>query len=317
MLPRTSRLSAVLALAVALALLSAGSMAAAASVKVLCENKVFDGFTRKLFVLDTPVDRDPTIQKVFRNCVFRNGNQPAIVISNAQNVLIEGNTFDNIRTGKPGDGVHAINIPCRAPCKINNIIIRNNKFSRIGADGIQMGEESRAISNVTVEGNVFTGSEDVGENGVDIKGVNGPIYVVGNTFQGFRPCESPKLGGRQDCTGSRGVGMVIHAGSSSGPPNGVLVSRNRFLDNIIGLAVSKSASNTTVRGNEFAGNRDTGMLVTDVKSIKILTNLFRDSKTHLSIENTPTSGGWCLLDGNQYLGSGSSVVLKNSTCKKP
>ena len=68
-----------------------------------------------------------------------NASEPAIVIQSAQNVLIEGNTFENIRSNIAGKGVHAINIPCRVPCSIDTIIIRNNHFSLIGADGIQLG----------------------------------------------------------------------------------------------------------------------------------------------------------------------------------
>jgi len=311
-----------LALAFALAQLATVSAlaregSAAGSTRILCENKVFDGYKDKLFVLGSAVDRDPAIQKVIRNCTFRNGVQPPIVIQDARNVLIEGNTFENIRTGIPGDGIHAINIPCRGSCQIDAIVIRNNTFTDIGADGVQLGEEGRAISNVTIEGNVFTGSDAVGENAVDVKGVNGPIYLIGNTIQGFRPCESPKLGGRQDCSGSRGAGIIIHAGDPSGIPVNVTVQRNRFSNNTLGLAVSKGAGNIVVLENEFAGNREHGLLVQDVKSIKIFNNVFRDNPVQVYIANTPLRGGTCFMSGNEYLGAAKSVILKNARCTKP
>ena len=118
-------------------------------------------------------------------------------------MLIEGNTFENIRSHQPGVGVHAINVACRVPCAIDNLVIRNNTFRSIGADGIQLGKESRTISNVWIEGNQFEGSEDVGENAIDIKGVNGPIYVKGNSMHGIAPVKSPKSKppGTQDCSG--------------------------------------------------------------------------------------------------------------------
>lgn len=290
---------------------------AGGSVRILCENKVFDGYKDKLFVLDSAVDRNPAVQKVIRNCTFRNGAQPPIVIRDAQNVLIEGNTFENIRSGASGNGIHAINIPCRGSCRIDNIVIRNNTFVYIGADGIQLGEEGRAISNVTIEGNVFSSGDGVGENAVDVKGVNGPIYVIGNTIQGFRPCESSKRGGRQDCSGSRGAGMVIHAGDPSGVPINVTVKQNHFLNNTLGLAVTKGAGNIVVRGNEFAGNLEVGLQVLDVKSIKILNNTFRGSPLQMYVGNTPLAGGKCVMDGNNFLDAARAVVLKNARCAKP
>lgn len=285
-------------------------------VEILCDNQVFDGYTTKPFVLDSETDQDPTIQKVIRNCTFRNSSQPAVVLRDARNVLIEGNTFENIRTHIPGDGVHAINIPCRLPCAIDTVVIRNNTFADIGADGIQLGEEGRFIGQVVIENNVFTGSDEVGENAVDVKGVDGPIYVLDNTIQGFRPCESPKSGGQQDCSGSAGAGMVIHSGSSSGIPVNVTVRQNRFLDNTLGLVVSRRASHIIVRDNVFSRNLGTGLLVARTTSIQVLNNVLEDNPRQIYIYRTPLPNGVCVLSGNTFRGNGTPLTLEQSVCSE-
>jgi hypothetical protein len=120
----------------------------APQVEILCEGEVYDGYTKTLFVFKTEQDNDPTIQKVIRNCTFRNSGKAPIAFNGAQNVLIEGNTFENIRTNIPGVDAHAIDIRCSDPCNIDNVVIRNNSFKNIGADGIQVGEKQRKIKNV-------------------------------------------------------------------------------------------------------------------------------------------------------------------------
>ena len=284
------------------------------AVQILCENQVYDGYTSKLFVLDAGVDQDPAIQKVIRNCTFRNSAEPAIVIANARNVLIEGNVFENIRTNIPGDGVHAINIPCRRPCQIDTIVIRDNTFTAIGADGIQLGEEGRAIRNIVIENNVFSGSADVGENGVDVKGVDGPIYIIGNTLRGFRPCESPKLGGAQDCSGSHGPGIVVHRGRPSGAPRRVSLESNRFVNNIYGLMVSGNAEDILVRDNAFEGNRLIGIYVRHVESISVLGNTFARNPRQIQIHHTPVLNGPCVVRDNQFDGVNAGLVLVHSVC---
>jgi parallel beta-helix repeat protein len=270
-------------------------------VKILCENKVYDGYTSKLFVLETAEDQDPSIQKVIRNCTFRNGSAPALVLRSARNVLVEGSTFENIRSNQPGVGVHAINIPCRAPCVIDNVIIRNNHFSMIGADGIQLGEEDRNISNVRIENNTFVGREGSGENGVDVKGVNGPIYIVGNVIHGFRPCVSPKQGGTQDCSGSIGAGMVIHEGVPAGRANNVTVEGNEFYDNTDGLHVTVS-DNIVVKNNSFHDNLEYGLLASGVNKLTISGNTFTNNGINMQIQESTD----CSATSNTFSGSGGT-----------
>lgn len=235
---------------------------------VLCNNQVFDGYTRSPFILQSEQDKNPGVQKIIRNCTFRNSTEPGVVINDAQNVLIEGSTFENIRTGIPGVGVHGINIRCRGTCNIDNILIRNNQFREIGADGIQIGEDQRYIKNVTIENNTFEGSEATGENGIDIKGTEGPIFVRGNNMRGFRPCEAG-----QDCSGSNGPAIVVHSGSSSGRATNVIIENNRFHNNKYGLTI-REANRVTVRNNEIFDNLVAGMMIGDANYVTTLNNQF-------------------------------------------
>lgn len=215
---------------------------------VVCQNQTFDGYTQKLIISDPG-----PATKIVRNCTFKNSNQIAIVIRGASNVLIEDSHFENIRSHITGVGAaFGVYFGCQgSPCPIRNVTIRNNTFVDIGADGMQIGDQSRDIQNVLIEGNTFyVTNADVGENGVDIKGVDGPIVVRGNVFHGFRPCESAT----QDCTGSAGVGMVVHSGSAAGAPQNVTIESNEFYDNTLGLRVSDT-TNVVIRNNNFHDNQ--------------------------------------------------------------
>ncbi|MBI4790384.1 MAG: right-handed parallel beta-helix repeat-containing protein [Chloroflexi bacterium] len=287
------------------------------SVRVLCDSQIYDSYTTKPFVLDTTIDQDPTVQKVIRNCTFRNSNKPPIVIRNAKNVLVEGSTFENIRTNIAGDGVQAINIPCPAGCAIDNITIRNNTFRYIGADGIQLGSDTANISNVYIVGNEFVGRDDVGENGVDVKGVVGPIYVTGNRFHGFRPCESPKTipAGTQDCSGSNGPAVTIHDGGSVlTPADQVTVEDNDLYDNTFGIHVGGGAKNITLRGNRVSNNLSIGIHVEQATSVQITGNVLTDNPIHIKVSYTPLLGGFCVINDNTFVGTGTPLVLVSSNC---
>lgn len=290
----------------------------AGSVQVLCDSKVYDGYTTVPFQLKSTSHQDPTIQKVIRNCVFRNSNLPAVVIKNARNVLIEGSTFENIRTHTPGVGVHAINIPCDSGCTIDNIIIRNNIIRYIGADGIQLGEATNTISHVYIQNNEFLGSEDVGENAIDVKGVLGPIYIGGNTVHGFRPCQSAKTNppGTQDCTGSAGEGIVLHDGGSPvrTSPINVMLENNYVYDNINGIVVSTGSQNITVQGNHVENNVAIGILANNIYSILVKGNALSYNPTHIKVQFSPLTGGACTLSDNIFVGSGTTLNLQASTC---
>lgn len=256
-------------------------------VVILCEGKVYEGYTKTLFTFKTEQDNDPAIQKVIRNCTFRNSSKGPIAFNGAQNVLIEGNTFENIRTNIPGMDAHAIDIRCSNPCNIDNVVIRNNSFKNIGADGIQVGENQRMIKNVIIQNNTFQGNDTTGENGIDIKGVDGPIYVLGNNISGFRPCEAPtsEPPGNQDCSGSSGEAMVIHAGEHSGSPSNVVVEGNRFYDSVYGLTINGNASNITVSNNDIFNNLYLGLYVNGGSNITIEGNKFSNNLRDLKVED--------------------------------
>ena len=278
-------------------------------ILVLCDGETFDGYTKPVFKLNSPIHRNPDVKKIIRNCTFRNSTESPITIWDAQNVLIEDNTFENIRTKVAGKGVHAINISCRRDCSIDRIVIRRNVFRFIGADGIQLGEGGRAIRRIKIVKNEFIGGQDIGENGVDIKGVEGPIVVARNKMYGFRPCRDG-----QDCSGSPGEAMVVHEASSSGSASNVKIKNNDFSDSIFGLTVTDGSSNILVKGNRISGNQEIGMLVDDAFSVRIVANAFSNNPTQLQIQNTPLPGGSCARPGNTFTGGDEDVVLKNSTC---
>jgi parallel beta-helix repeat protein len=254
---------------------------------ILCEGKVYDGYTKNLFVLKTAEDKNPAIQKVIRNCTFRNSAKAAITFNDAQNVLIEGNTFENIRTNIPGTDVHAIDIRCVDPCNINNVIIRNNSFNNIGADGIQLGETQRKIGNIVIQNNTFQGNETSGENAIDVKGVDGPIYILQNNMFGFRPCESPtwQPPGNQDCTGSNGTALVIHEGHHTGAASNIVVEGNRIYDSIYGLTINGGASNIFVRNNDIFDNLYLGLNINGASNVTVEGNRFSNNPRDINVEN--------------------------------
>lgn len=288
------------------------------TVQVLCDGQVYDGYTTIPFLFKSISDQDPAIQKVIRNCTFQNSNLPAIVIKNARNVLIEDSTFQNIRTNITGVGVHAINIPCDPGCVADNITIRNNLIQYIGADGVQLGEETNNITNVYIQNNVFVGQDGTGENAVDVKGVVGPIYITGNQVHGFRPCRSPKSNppGTQDCTGSIGEGIVVHEGGSPLPtsPNNVLLANNYVYDNNYGISISNGASNITVSENRIDSNLTYGILANMVYSILIDKNTLSYNPVQIKVQYSPMSGGSCVVSNNTFVGTGDTLKLEASTC---
>jgi parallel beta-helix repeat protein len=148
-----------------------------------------------------------------------------------------------------GNGTVAIAI--RGVGQADGITIRGNSFADIGADGIQMADGGRLVANVLVEGNRFTAPTLFagGENAIDVKGVDGPVIIRANQISGFRPCDKATM----QCTGSTGVGIVVHEGSASGRAANVTIVGNTFTDNTIGLNVTY-ADSTTIVDNTFVDN---------------------------------------------------------------
>lgn len=252
------------------------------STKILCDGRTFTSWRSPIFEIgSSPDDNNPNIVKVIRNCIFKPAQgaksiRPPISIRKGVNVLIEGNRFENIRTLTAGDGIHAIAIPGRELA--DGITIKNNFFSDIGADGIQIGDSGSSVKNVSIENNEFVGSEAVGENGVDIKSGIGPFTVKSNKIHGFRPCQSPNTNptGTQDCSGSTGPGMVIHTGNTGSTPGNITLENNEFYDNTYGLNISGGAG-ITVRNNQFRNNLINALLVSGGTGISLLGNTYSGS----------------------------------------
>jgi nitrous oxidase accessory protein NosD len=253
------------------------------TMRVLCDGDVFDGYRDRPFVLDGGVDADVRVLKVIRNCTFRNSSSSAIMLRNARNVLIENNRFENIRTRIPGEDVSAINIPGAGHAR--DITIQGNTFDAIGSDGIHVADAGRNVTNLVIDGNRFAGSEDVGENAVDVKGADGPITIRNNTWSGFRPCETEPRSARRDCSGSNGAGLVVHDGRFSGRARNVTIVGNTAIDNTRGLVIDKA------------------------DRVWVTENVFRDSlEVHLYVEDVTE----CVLAGNSFRGRGTPVVAESA-----
>lgn len=265
---------------------------ATTSELILCQNQTYENYSQTPFVFEGSEAENPSIKKIIRNCQFKNSSKTPILIKSAQNVLIENNTFINIRTNKAGKDVHAISIACNdeKPCLIDTVTIQGNSFSEIGADGIQLGIKASNIQNILIHGNNFSGGEDVGENGIDVKGVLGPIIIKKNKFQRFRPCESET----QDCTGGNGAGLVIHEGSKSGQAQNVVVEENEFIDNMIGIVVANS-DNHIIRNNMIHDNVELGLEVRNVNTIEIIANRFYANPRSVTVYKDVTN---CLYSDN-------------------
>ena len=207
-------------------------------------------------------ERSQTLSFVIRNdkpgdtvrssrCIFKNYSLPngaLISLENAQNVVIDSCIFENIRGTRPGVDVHAI------ACQDSGTEVRvcRSIFRNIAADGIQLGHlrypgDSHNIRDREITGNAFY---DSGENGIDIKNVQGGILISGNFFTGSRGCP----GGQEGCSGDAGIGLIIHQGGS-----GVTVRGNTFYQNNRGITVKKASrggvpQQITIEDNLFYEN---------------------------------------------------------------
>jgi hypothetical protein len=240
-----------------------GSLVGAASRQiVLCDGRTYSNISGPAIRLTgkRSTDGDATVQKIIRNCTFRNiTGGAAISLDGVRNVRITGSTFDNVHSGQVGKGAVAIYL--HGSKTVDGVVISGNRFSNISADGVQMSDAGRLVSHVVVSNNVFTAPDGSkgwrgGENAIDVKGVNGPVTISGNRYSGYRPCD----GSRDQCSGSTGVGLVVHDGSPSGRARNVTVTGNYGSDNVTNLAVH-SADNVTVTDNTLKSSSATRLQV--------------------------------------------------------
>ena len=221
-----------------------------------------------------------------RNCEFRNGVKSVISFQYAQDILIENNYFHHVRPGKPffenKTEVNALDVRYIA----ENIIVRGNRFEDIGSDGVHLGAQGylagAKIGKVDIIDNEFWITRpyngifgNVGENGIDVKWVVGPVLISGNTIYGFRPT-TPE----QDASGANGEGIVIHDNAQN-----VVIENNYLYDNTSHIVISRGAEGTSgfttnivLRNNQLReAKNDTNddgaaIIIIDVGTITILGN---------------------------------------------
>jgi len=231
--------------------------------------------------LHTYLGHDRTVAAehiTIRNCEFKNGERVAIRAQFANHILIENNYFHHIRPGVPfrtndtnitGWETNAIDIAYKA----NDIVITNNRFEDIGSDGVHLGAQfyvtGAEIGAVSIFNNEFWVNRpyegilgNVSENAIDIKKVNGPILISGNSIHGFRPT-TPE----QDASGAHGDGIVIHNNARN-----IIIERNLFDDNTFHLVISQGTRGTP------GGTRD----------IVVRNNIFKEAR------KSENEGGYAL-----------------------
>lgn len=203
-----------------------------------------------------------------RSCLFRDSHSNALEIWYAQEIVIEDCHFQRIQSQTAGADVSAVVIAYQA----NNILIRHSKFEDISSDGIHL-KQNIHLANITIEASEFwINNPDqvfLGENGIDVKKVDGPIYIRDNVIHGFRPTVAG-----QNASGANGVGVILHNDAQN-----VVVERNLFYDNTIHVGVTLGTQGT------LGGTRD----------IIIRNNIFRDA--HVSNRSGQPEGGFALLVG--------------------
>ncbi len=269
---------------------------------------------------------DPTHNVVVKSCVFDSNRRISIAITDGYDIEIDGNTFLNhgLPTAISDGGVvgYAINLePVRTRDsatndlleyqKVYNVTIRNNteRRSRAGALVVYIGQ------NIIVENNDF-------ENMVSIS-LTSDTQIRNNTFTAS--AESAKR-------------PAIRAGGS-----GETVFNNKIANNTIegyGLAIAAYYKDMEVSGN-IINNCSTGIQFKEAEDILIndnritnmnegrgitghLTtgknvqirnneiNVQKNSTYFVELNKGSSDATNVIVEGNNFLGSGSSVISNTS-----
>jgi hypothetical protein len=290
---RISRLRSRLLTAVIAGLLIVGGLIpivrAAGSVEYLCDGQTYQNMdvsgSGPIFDLNGQGDyNDPNVQKVIRNCTFRHiviGTNWIIRVRAAKNVVIEDSTFDDIHSGMQNAGGVAIIVPGSGT--VDDFMLKDSRFASISSDGVQLGTTGQTVTNVVIDNNEFdyrcpasgafhdgsgvtcTPESDLtwlgGENGIDLKSIDGPIAVTNNQVgiqgeerTGWKACHSSDshVPGTDECTGSQGVGIETHKGPGSGWHDLTLTGNRVFNSEATNIDVQEGV-NVTVTDNELGG----------------------------------------------------------------
>jgi hypothetical protein len=271
---------------------------------------IIDGITFEGRLIMGESEVEPAEHITIRNATFRNSPHMGAWLKFARYILIEKSHFVNIRSNVPGEDSNAVSIRGWA----DEITIRDSRFEDIGSDGIHIGGFDDQIGRVVIENNEFfiSGTRSpVGENGVDIKGVQGPVVIAGNKFHGFRATVSG-----QDASGALGSSVVLHERYSDGPAaRNVTVERNLFYDNEIHLTAVHGTRDIVVRNNIFRdahwvegyphGDSGTALLVYDnVQNVEFVNNTLFGNKCHVRGYDGSVSG---ILENNVFWQGGLCV----------
>lgn len=266
---------------------------------------------------------------VFRKNRFQHGRSIAINVHCGRGIAIEDNTFDNLRSRKPGRSLNAVQTSRNA----ENISVTGNTFRDIGGDGVHLFGKVRDIK---ITSNTFevvrpyryrdvTGTVDVqnperfgnvGRSAVHIRSKpGGPIEVSENIIRGF----SPSVDG-QDVAKNHGIGLQIRNNAS-----GIKLQRNHFYDNASHVRIGNGINpgqlpdiETEISNNVFEemtqlkGATPEALRIWNVRNVQVINNTFYDrnasKKKLLSLRNI----GAVELQNNLFFNGLIQVLTKNS-----
>jgi hypothetical protein len=135
------------------------------------------------------------------------------------------------------------------------IVIRDNTFGRIGADGVQNGSSGPNAGGITFEGNICRDDAPWGgENCYDSKATSSGKrnYFRNNVVYPYGAC----LAATMECSGSPGTGVVLHDNGEGQDAHNWTVTGNLFYTGYsAGRAalVVNGARNTVIDRNTFDG----------------------------------------------------------------
>lgn len=149
-----------------------------------------------------------------QNCQFTHTSKVPLQADYTESLTVQYCYFVDVRSRQAGNDKTCI----RLKYGTNNFRAYRCAFEDIGSDSIQVDEltANQALA-ITIEECHFwinrpygcrdwhDFSTNVGENGVDIKTVHGPVLIVGCSFHGFRAAVAG-----QDATGGNGPAITIH-----------------------------------------------------------------------------------------------------------
>ncbi len=297
----------------------------------LFEGLVFENFMHHVFELGShqTLEQSNTTQAshiILRQNEFRAGTRTVVEVNNAQNILIENNHFHNIRTGEPfydetgekaGVEAKAINIRYQA----ENIVVQNNRFEDIGADGVHLGSkfwrDGASIQGIQILDNSFwinrpheSEFDNIGRQAIGIE-TGQDVLISGNKIEGYRPTTPD-----QDTRAGFGIGLNI-----AGEVQDFIIEKNIFENNTRHLKITGSSSeykgiaqNIEISNNILRQAQRSGTIaglaltVEDTEQINILHNVF--SENDYFLRSQTMQGG--VFNNNVILDGEADITERSS-----